>query len=124
VSCAGGWSGRRDQSDEELAEEDDLTSADLLAVDREDWPRLVTQLEALYRVGELHGLGAAKVWLAEHGITWRELVQAPRRPLLRRAVRAPRPTRPPGHQPRRIGELAQAALVLTRIENVQLRHSC
>ena len=26
--------------------------------------------------------------------------------------------------PRRIGELAQAALVLTRIENVQLRHSC
>ena len=26
--------------------------------------------------------------------------------------------------PRRIGELAQAALVLTRIENVQLRNSC
>ena len=26
--------------------------------------------------------------------------------------------------PRRIGELAKAALVLTRIENVQLRHSC
>jgi hypothetical protein len=26
--------------------------------------------------------------------------------------------------PRRVGELAQAALVLTRIENVQLRHSC
>jgi hypothetical protein len=26
--------------------------------------------------------------------------------------------------PRRIGELAQAALVLTRIESVQLRHSC
>jgi hypothetical protein len=26
--------------------------------------------------------------------------------------------------PRRIGELAQAALVLTRIENVQLRTSC
>src|SRR5215213_3343527 len=26
--------------------------------------------------------------------------------------------------PRRIGELAQAALVLTRIENIQLRHSC
>jgi hypothetical protein len=26
--------------------------------------------------------------------------------------------------PRRIGQLAQAALVLTRIENVQLRQSC
>ena len=26
--------------------------------------------------------------------------------------------------PRRIGELARAALVLTQIENVQLRHSC
>jgi|tagenome__1003787_1003787.scaffolds.fasta_scaffold8577682_1 hypothetical protein len=52
--------GRRDKSDEELAEEDDLASADLLAIDREDWLRLAPQLEALYRVGELHGLAEAK----------------------------------------------------------------
>jgi hypothetical protein len=51
----------------ELAEEDDLGSADLLAVDREDWPRLVARLEALYGVGELQGLAAVKVWLTEHG---------------------------------------------------------
>jgi hypothetical protein len=38
-----------------------------------DWPRLVSQLEALYRVGELHGLAAAKAWLTEHGIAWWEL---------------------------------------------------
>ncbi len=44
---------------------------------REGWPRLVSQLEALYRVRELHGLDTAKAWLTEHGITWRELVQAP-----------------------------------------------
>lgn len=37
----------------------------------------MSRLEALYRVGELHGLVAVKVWLTEHGITWRELVQAP-----------------------------------------------
>ena len=42
--------------------------------------RLVAQLEALYRVGELHGLAAAKVWLTEHGIAWREMTQAPRMP--------------------------------------------
>jgi hypothetical protein len=56
-----------------LAKEDDLASADLLAVDRGDSPRLVPRIEALYRVGELHGLAAAKAWLTEHGITWREL---------------------------------------------------
>lgn len=89
--------GRRDKSDEELAEEDDLGSADLLAVDREDWPRLVTQLEALYRVGQLHGLAAAKAWLTEHGIAWRQLVKAPRRPGEQRPTRrAPRISRPPG----------------------------
>jgi hypothetical protein len=71
----------------------------VLAIDREDWPRLAVVLDALFRVGERDGLTAARVWLTEHGITWRELVQAPRRPLLRRSVRAPRPTRPPGHQP-------------------------
>ena len=32
---------------------------------REDWPRLATQLEALYRVGELHGLAAPKAWQIE-----------------------------------------------------------
>ena len=61
-----------------MVEEDDLASADLLAMDREDWPRLVAVLEVLYRVGELHGLGAAKAWLTEHGIAWRELTQAAR----------------------------------------------
>jgi len=87
--------GRRDKSDEELAEEDDLASADLLAVDREDWPRLVAQLEALYRVGELHGLAAVKAWLTEHGIAWREMTQAPRLgPRRRPTQRAPRPSRP------------------------------
>ena len=70
--------GRRDKSDEELAEEDDLASADLLAVDREDWPRLAVVLEVLFRVGEREGLAAAKAWLTEHGIGWRELAQAPR----------------------------------------------
>ena len=35
---------------------------------------LVAQLDALYRVGELHGLAAAKVSPTQHGITWRELV--------------------------------------------------
>jgi hypothetical protein len=89
--------GRRDKSDEELAEEDDLASADLLAVDREDWPRLVAQLEALYRVGELHGLAAAKAWLTEHGIGWRELVKPPRMPRPARPRQcAPRPSRPGG----------------------------
>ena len=60
-------------------------------------PRLVTQLEALYRVGQLHGLAAAKAWLTEHGIAWRELVKAPRRPGEQRPTRrAPRISRPPG----------------------------
>jgi hypothetical protein len=86
--------GRRDKSDEELAEEDDLASADLLAVDREDWPRLVAHLEQLYRVGGSYGLAAARVWLTEHGIAWRELVQPPRRPRQQRPPqRAPRPPR-------------------------------
>ena len=86
----------RDESDEELVEEDDLASSDLLAVDRQDWPRLVAQLEAPYRVGELHGLDAAKVWLTELGITWRELVETPKRPRgrLRSVRRAPRVSTP------------------------------
>jgi hypothetical protein len=86
--------GRRNKSDEELAEEDGLASADLLAVYREDWPRLVVRLEALYRVGELHGLAAVKVWLTEHGISWRELTQAPRWPRQHRPAQpAPRVAR-------------------------------
>ena len=85
--------GRRDKCDEELAEEDDLASADLLAVDREDWPRLAVVLEVLFRVGERDGLAAAKVWLTEHGIAWRELTHAPRRALLRPLQRAPRVSR-------------------------------
>ena len=67
------------KSDEELTEEDDLGSADLLAVDRDDWPRLADQIDALYRVGELDGLAAVKTWLTVRGIIWRELTQAPRR---------------------------------------------
>src|SRR4051794_11970893 len=65
--------GRRNKSDEELAEEDDLASADLLAVDREDWSALVGGLEQLYRVGENEGLDAAKIWLTAHGIRWRAM---------------------------------------------------
>ena len=95
----------RDESDEELAEEDDLASSDLLAVDRQDWPRLVAQLEAPYRVGELHGLDAAKVWLTELGITWRELAETPKRPRgrLRSVRRAPRVSRPLGQAPSKTG---------------------
>ena len=36
--------GHRDKSGDELAEEDDLASEDLIAVDREDWSRLVVNL--------------------------------------------------------------------------------
>src|SRR3954469_24273093 len=50
---------------------------------------------------------------------WPALQRAPPSPP--RLWRAPQRV-PTG--PRRIGELAKAALVLTRIENVQLRHSC
>jgi hypothetical protein len=70
-------------------------------VDRADWPRLVSQLEALYRVGELHGLAAAKAWLTEHGITWRERSAPPKRPRgrLRSVRRDPRVSRPLGQAP-------------------------
>jgi hypothetical protein len=65
--------GHRDKTDEELAEEDEIGSPDLIAVNREDWGLLAVRLEQLYRVGENEGLGAVKVWLSRHGIRWREL---------------------------------------------------
>lgn len=88
---------RRDKDEEELAGEDE-GSEDLIAVNREDWGRLVVQLEALFAVGETQGLDAVKVWLTGHGIRWSALVTAPRRRLERRPPRAPRlgSTRPPG----------------------------
>jgi hypothetical protein len=87
---------RRDQTDEELADEDE-GSEDLIAVNREDWGRLVVQLEALFAVGETQGLDAAKVSLSDHGIRWSALVAAPRPRPERRPSSAPRlgSTRPP-----------------------------
>ena len=84
--------GRHDKTDEELAEEDDLASPDLVAVDRDDWARLVEELPALLRVGETHGMNAAKAWMTVRGIRWRDLVEAPR--LTGRSRTSP-PERPP-----------------------------
>ena len=58
---------------------EDPGSADLLAVEREDWDRLVVRLGERYRVGELQGLESAKLWLTGQGIRWRPVTPAPRR---------------------------------------------
>jgi hypothetical protein len=55
---------------------------------REDWPRLATQLEALYRVGELHGLAAAKAWQIEVDRADRALIEQAAAQLRHGAIRA------------------------------------
>jgi len=57
--------GRCDKSDE--AEEDELASRDLIAVDREDRPCLVDRREELYRVGENDGQAVVKAQLTGLG---------------------------------------------------------
>jgi hypothetical protein len=82
--------GREDKSDEELAEED-MGSADLVAVERDDWPRLFGRLDELFRVGERRGMPAAVAWLDAAGIRWRWVKPAPQLPRVVRPVeRAPR----------------------------------
>lgn len=91
---------REDQTDEELAAEDE-GSQDLIAVEREDWPALAVRIEDLFAVGEASGLDAVKVWLTDRGIRWRAVIAAPRRRYERRPPRAPRlsSTGPPRGRP-------------------------
>lgn len=78
--------GCRDKTDEELAAEDDLKSDDLIAIEREGWPRVVPVLEQIFRVGETNGIEAVKRELTARGIGWRPMTTAPRR--LRRPGKA------------------------------------
>jgi hypothetical protein len=84
-------------TEDEMAEEDQQ-GTDVLAIDREAWPIVVVQLDELFTVAETEGVDDAKAWLTVRGVKWRDLAPAPRRRLLRRPQRAPRPSRPAVHR--------------------------
>jgi hypothetical protein len=69
---------RTEKTDEELAAEDE-GGRDLIAIDREDWGRVVVELAALLDVAETEGVTAATGWLTDRGVGWRPVTAAPRR---------------------------------------------
>jgi hypothetical protein len=81
-----------DKSVEELAEED-KGSADLIAIDRDDWGMVTAQIEELFEVGETCGPTVATAWLTVRRIGWRWVTPAPGRERMDGAVhRTPRVT--------------------------------